>query len=38
MRVVAAFCLTCEKIDSVQRRFTKRFIMLQQSSVPWASG
>jgi len=24
MRVVAAFCWTCEKIESVQRRFTKR--------------
>jgi len=26
MRVVTAFCSTCEKIESVQRRFTKPFI------------
>ena len=25
MRVVATFCWTCEKIESVQRRFSKRF-------------
>ena len=25
MRVVATFCWTCEKFESVQRRFSKRF-------------